>query len=56
MDLFKCEQMKDIGPGGFKCNCCNDSRTTKKGKLKHLNKKARKSLKNKLMKEINKIL
>lgn len=25
MDSMKSEMMKEIGPGGFKCSCCNDA-------------------------------
>jgi|FLOH01.1.fsa_nt_gi hypothetical protein len=51
MDLFRKEQHSQMGPGGFHCPCCNDSR--KNGKIvKLMNKKARKKLKDQLKKEI----
>lgn len=25
MDAMKSEMMKRVGPGGFKCSCCNDA-------------------------------
>jgi len=54
-DLFRQEQLKQTGPGGIKCPCCNDSRGKLKnshvGKLKIMNKKARKKLKEELRKE-----
>lgn len=51
MDLFKRKQFEDIGPGGFHCPCCNRARTSKNGKDRFLNKKARKKLKSDLRKE-----
>lgn len=52
MDLFKSKQMCDIGPGGFHCPCCNRFRTSKNGKDRGLNKKARKKLKQDIKKEL----
>lgn len=49
MDAYKAKMMKRIGPGGFKCPCCNDSRGKLKnnhiGKDNSLNKLARTLLK-----------
>ncbi len=48
-DLYKLKMFKRIGPGGFHCSCCNNSRGKMKnshiGKNNTLNKKARKDLK-----------
>lgn len=56
MDLFKKEQMKCIGPGGFHCPCCNPYRGKTKskhvGKVGSLNRKVRSKLKEQLRKEI----
>jgi len=55
MDAFKHYMFKDIGPGGFKCPCCNRSRGKTKnshvGKGNRLNKKARRKLKEETKKE-----
>ena len=49
MDAYKAKMMKPIGPGGFKCSCCNSSRGKLKnnhvGKNNSLNKLARRHLK-----------
>lgn len=49
MDNYKAKMMKNIGPGGFKCPCCNSSRGKLKnshvGKDNTLNKLARTRLK-----------
>lgn len=48
-DDFKRAQFKDIGPGGFRCPCCNNSRgkshSSHVGALNILNKKARLAVK-----------
>ena len=44
MDLFKYNQLKFIGIGGLKCQCCNDFRNNK-GVNKKLNRMARRCLK-----------
>jgi len=55
-DQFKAKQFKDIGPGGFKCSCCNMSRGKLKnsyaGKDNSLNRIARSRLKQELHKEL----
>lgn len=55
MDNYKAKMMKNIGPGGFKCPCCNSSRGKLKnshvGKDNSLNKLARTRLKRELLKE-----
>ena len=49
MDAYKAKMMKNIGPGGFKCPCCNSSRgklnNSHVGKNNSLNKLARMHLK-----------
>lgn len=49
MDDYKRQMMKNIGPGGLHCYCCNSSRGKLKnshiGKNNSLNKVARKRLK-----------
>ena len=56
MDDFKKCQMSQLGPGGFHCHCCNDSRgktsNNHVGKLNILNKKARRKIKQQTQKEI----
>ena len=53
MDKYKAKMMKNIGPGGFKCSCCNPSRGKLKnshvGKDNSLNKLARTRLKREIL-------
>lgn len=53
MDSYKAKMMKNIGPGGFKCPCCNSSRGKLKnshvGKDNSLNKLARTMLKREIL-------
>jgi hypothetical protein len=59
MDLYKAKMMKNIGPGGFKCPCCNFSRGKLKnshvGKDNSLNKIARTRIKAETKKIISSI-
>ena len=51
MDDFRKKQWEPIGPGGFRCNCCNDYHGKRKKKL---NKLARSRLKKETEKEMDK--
>ena len=53
MDNYKEKQMKDIGPGGFKCSCCNPFNNKDRSML---NKRARARLRAEDEKEFNKTL
>lgn len=55
MDKYKSKMFKRIGPGGFKCSCCNYSRgklrNSHVGKDNSLNKLARLKLKEDMKKD-----
>lgn len=51
MDDFRAKQWEPIGPGGFRCACCNDFHGKKK---KMLNKIARKRVKEEIRQRIEK--
>jgi len=55
MDDFKKAQIKQVGPGGFDCPCCNDKSRTKGKKEKSFNKKARQECKRQGQDEIDSV-